>query len=1542
MSKNLEKGELLEYAVKLYLKDEGFNAYSWQEWASQKGFKVQDTGVDLVAEKDRQYYAVQCKNWDRKVSWKDLGSFIGSLFPKDFEFKGGFLVAPSITNEVEKKIEEIKKPIVIIPVEEVNEYLEKAQAFLEGKPIIREKKELRPYQELAVKSVLEGFQSNDRGKLIMPPGTGKTLVALRVAEALGAGKLILFICPSIALLDQTIKVWFRDSEIPINAYAVVSDRGVGRTDELNKISLLSFPATTSSEELLKSFRLNEEKLNVIFSTYQSLNVIKEAQQQGLPEFDLIICDEAHRTAGVSQREDSSFKIVHSNEHINGKKRLYMTATPKVFDARDEDRLKLEEEFLVKVYDMSDEKIFGPTFFEYSFRKAIEEGYLSPYRVVVLMVDKKDIQEKLFEYLLDNKKLSVDDTTNLKKLSVDDTTKLVGLGRLIRGEIYNEDGTILDLSVKRGIVFVNRVSKSKQIEEDFPLVFEKYFGENPRVEIKHIDGNMPVFEKRDKINRLRKGGTNTHILTNAKVLTEGIDVPALDFVAFLDPKESVVEIIQALGRVVRKAEGKEFGLIFVPLVVATDVQDIDEKIEKSSYKTLWQVINAVSSLDSAFQAQIRVLLIDDKERKVDEDAKGKKEKVIIITQPPNQPELFEPIRKHLTAKIVRSFRLGNIFLRDWAQETAKVAKDLKEQVEIALKIDQDFKPKFDELKSTLINLLNESVSDQDAINLIVQYILTKPIFDAVFEHKSQVDVVLDGFFEYFKNFLQNNVKDLNKFYEEVRAKAGGLRNEEERQEFLRHLYTKFFSVAFKETTDELGIAYTPTPLVSFIVKFVNHLTRKHFGKSLDDEGVVLLEPFAGMGTFISLAVENMDNQKLEEKIRRKEVWANEILLLPYMAMVKNIESTIAKKVGKYVSFETALWTDSFALMEKMEKLNDQQALNLPNFIPEKFKEMIKKQLEAKVNVIISNPPWRVGRENENEGRKNVEYRNLKKKIEQTYVKHAKELGTTNVNKLYDTYIQAIRMATDRIEEGLIGFILNSGWLKGLSGRGVRKALREEFAEVYVYDLKGDARKSGEEWRKQGDKIFDNQSRAGVCLLFLVKKKDKKEPAKIYYKAVKDYAKKKEKFTELKEWEEKLDQIPWQEIIPNDEHDWIDQGDREFKNFMKLGDKKNKYDITVFYRYSLGLNTAKDDYAYNFLKEDLKNHVERLIDTYNEHLEKVWKGEITKENLEEKIEKDQRKIKWDMTLKDWLFRLKNKQVYKEDRVFSAFYRPFVPTQVYFDRVFNSATCLLPSIFPTQNAENLAIAVSAIGKGRIFDAFITTKIVDVCFHTTSVNVFPLYIYTVEDSLFDRTLKKQENITNQALKLFQKALNDLSITKEDIFFYVFGVLSTPSYVERFRNNLSKELPRVPILDSFKEISKLGRELAELQLAYQRYVWAVVMKEEEKQNLPEYSDLTIVAIEATLDEYVEKVRFDKANREIIINGKVKVQGIPEFAIECKIGNYPPIEWISKYLVKKEDKDSGVVWNPRIKVAEFTDIVKKLIAFSEMCLEIKRALNLNY
>jgi predicted helicase len=930
-----EKGKVLEKAVELFLRDMGFRVYRWEEWARKNKISAKDLGGDLVAEKDGKIYLIQCKNWERRVGWNDLGSFIGLLHR--YNFDGGYIFARGITSDAYKNL---PKNVIFISIErgEFQEYLEEAEALLQGKKIEKRTKELRQYQKEAIRRIIEGFKEKDRGQLLMPPGTGKTLVALKVAESLGKGKTILFLCPSIALLDQTILAWTWDSEIDINAYAVVSDKKVGRgkedEDDLNNINLLSLPPTTDPKELVKSFRRKEDKLNVIFSTYQSLDVIKEAQKMGLPEFDLIICDEAHKTAGIIENEEeSSFKLVHSNEHIKGKKRLYMTATPKIYT------FKEEENGFSKIYSMDDEETFGPVFYEYSFAKVVKDGYITGFKVIAFMVPRREVQEDLREYLMGYGKEG-----ETKPLSVDDTTKLIGLMKFIKGETLDEDNRKVRFPIKSGIIFVNRVEESKRIAREFVEVYRGYFKEEPKIRIEHIDGNMTAEEKRLKIESLRKASfSKPVILTNAKVLTEGIDVPSLDFVAFFRPKKSEIDIVQALGRVVRKSPGKEYGLIFIPVVIDTEKGNIDEQIDRTNYKTIWQVINAVIAYDETYRVKIRKALLSKRkvneglDRVIRDNQPNFDEEVFQIVRSPSfSIDLFDGVRKNLTTKVIKTFRIGDrVFLSDWAEETAKLAQILRDQILIAYKNDGDFREKFENLKSSLSKILNESISTNDCVSLIVQYLLTKPILDAIFTQKSEIDLILDEMFEYFRKFLESNVGDLEKFYDKVRTRAEGILGEEDRQELLRLLYTGFFSKTFKDITDEMGIAYTPVPLVSFIVKFVDFLTKKHFGKGLGDEGVVILEPFAGMGTFVAILIDHIakeDKGKVEGKLKRKEIWANEILLLPYLIMLKNVESTLLKNLGEYTPFTTALWTDSFNLMEK---LYDRKPKDLIGF-PQKFK------------------------------------------------------------------------------------------------------------------------------------------------------------------------------------------------------------------------------------------------------------------------------------------------------------------------------------------------------------------------------------------------------------------------------------------------------------------------------------------------------------------------------------------------------------------------------------------------------------------------------
>lgn len=1525
-----EKGDLLELATKLYFERDRQveEVFSWAEYAARHGFTIQDTGIDLVAIQGDEAWAIQCKNWERELDWGHLGSFVGSLSQKDLPFKGGYLVAQSLTTRAERTLNTLEKPVILLPAAEILERYEAlAQKLLKGEreallpPI---KKTLRPYQLQAIEALLKGFETHTRGKLLMPPGTGKTLVSLRFTEKLFQERLqnpsptdshlpplVLFLCPSIALLDQTIKVWLREKQVPLQIAAVVSDKTVGKDEELNQRSLLSFPATTDPAELRTRFTFRPGRLHVIFSTYQSLEVVMEAQAQGFPAFDLVICDEAHRTAGISDRRgdeaEGGFRLVHDEEKLRAYRRLYMTATPRVFDASPDKRRQVEEQEMVKIYDMSDETLFGPTFYEYTFRQAIEEGYLVPYRIVIMVLDQKQVQEKLYAYLNSD-----------QALSVDLATQLVGLAHLIRGEVKDEEERPLPHPVKSGIVFVSRVQKSQKLEREFRRVYEEFFGEAPRARLLHIDGQMSAFEKRRRLDWLREASLQEpHFLSNAKVLTEGIDVPSLDAVAFLDPKDSVVDIIQALGRVVRKAEGKSYGLIFLPLLVNSQAS-IDRQFEQSSYKALWQVLGAIASLDKTFMVRMRAFLLREKDRPATDEPALTIHRTVWI-----QPELFQEVRQHLKLRIVRSYGLeSKAFLSDWARETATLAQTLHTHLDTALQQDSEFQQQFQHLLAALQTTLHQQIAPTDARSFIVQYLLTRPIFQALF-HRSETPshsplALLDKIFLSFQKFLQNNLQPLEEFYKNVSLKAQSLTSETERQDFLRYLYTNFFSIAFRDTVEEMGIAYTPPPLVEFILDFGDYLCRKHWGKSWKEPGLALWEPFAGTGTFLALAMERIPPHHLSQKLQQAEIWATEKLLLPFLILVTNLEDRLQHRLSAPHPFQTALWADTFQLMEHFYQ---KSTPTLPGLFPQEIQTQFERFLQTPIHFILSNPPWRAGRENENLGRQNLTYPHLRRRIETTYAHQAKNLGATLVNSLYDTYIQAIRMASDRIQEGLIAFVLNNGWLTGLAARGLRKCLQEEFSEIYLYDLKGDARTRGEEWKKQGDKIFESQSRAGVCLAFFVKKAPKESPqARIYYTAVPDYASREEKFNALQKAAQNPASIPWQTLHPNPTADWLMQGDPSFKTLIKLGDKKNPQELTVFEIYSRGATTCRDNYAYNFSREELEKHMSRLIDHFNQHLVRVRKREITRDNLESQIEKDPRKIKWDSLLKNRLFTVKAFQKFDPQKVRLAYYRPFVPIWMYSDTIFISHLGFLPSFFPAPDSPNVAIVVTAVGKGGIFDAAVVDRIVDLHYFSAQNQLFPLYYY-------DKDGQRRENITDGAVAYFRRELGDGGIGREDIFYYVFGVLSTPGYVARYRENLVMELPRVPVLRRFREVVELGRELAELQLGYEQLA--------PYEGVPGLEE----TLQQAADEPLLKARLDEKSRSLLLNDRHKVGPLPDFAIQHQVGNYPPLRWISEYLVPSTDKETGIEWQPGYTIGRFLDLARRLLTLSQKSLEIKARLD---
>lgn len=1570
-----EQGELFERFIIQFLKQDKYygqlftNIWRWKDWPGSGN--TGDIGIDLVAEErdTGNLWAIQVKFHANPLSLNDISNFLALSGRR--EFKKRMLVTTSPLNKnAEEALQRQEKEVVVITLADILESPVDWEAFSWTAPEsipLKPAKELRPYQKKAIEAVIKGFERTDRGKLIMPPGSGKTFVSLKIAEKIvGRGGYVLFLAPSIALVEQTLRAWLTDAEVPLRVFAVTSDYTVGRDeDSLERTTVLTIPPTTNPEALVATASIpSSDRMTVIVSTYQSIDVVAEAQKLGLPEFDLIIADEAHRTTGVMKESEegdvSYYHKVHDNNIVKGKKRLYMTATPRVFVPKLKEKL---EEMEYSYFSMDDENVYGEEFFRYGFGQAVDEGHLSDYKVVVFTVNEAEVQRKLFEFL--NK----DDTPELNEAA-----KIIGVWKALSGQIKDEQIPPL----KRAVVFTSRIAESKSFAEQFVKTSQAYYEATENedefriFEVRHVDGSMTATKKKEYLDWLRgePAPGETRILSNAKVLTEGIDVPALDAVVFLKPRRSVVDVVQAVGRVMRKAPGKRYGYVILPILVDPE-REAAQQIEKNEeYRTVWEVLGALRSIDDRFDALVRKLWInynkqrngtnsktedrdfDKKTNKVEEND----DEVIIITTGTQMeiPLIFEEqLRSSLLGKIVE--RVGDrVYLEAYARDVAAATTRLERHINEALQRKDEFGEKtrteFNNFLEALRGIINPFVTEEEARSMLVQHIITKPIFEAIFGEyeflkENPIARSLDRISEIFETFIQKETQALDTFYRTVKVRAKGLDKEAERQDFLRQLYDSFFKVAFPKTADRLGIVYTPVEVVDFLVKSAEAVLQEEFNLSLKDEGVVILEPFAGTGTFLVRLMHHLPAEALKRKYNEGEIWGNEILLLPYYIALANIESAYYEITGKHEPFKNMLLVDSFQLVEK-EKTEQ------IGIFPEQYTELMKKQREAKINVIISNPPWFAKQEDENLGIKAVKYEALDQKIGTTYAADSK---ATNKNSLYDSYIRAIRMATDRIEnKGVIAFVTNSGFLDGNAADGFRKHLEKDFAKIYILNLRGNARTSGELRRKEGGGIFDQGSRAGVALLILVKDTSKTGPAEIYYHDIGDYLSREEKLARLKEYRD-IKGVSWKRIVPNEAHDWINQRSEDFANFPTIGSKHTDNGKIIFKLYSSGLKTHRDVWIYNFSKTLLENNMRRMINEFNRHVELVKTGEITRNNIDSKVDNDPKKIAWSLDLKKELLK---KTLYSFENagvVTESIYRPFVKEWLYFSKIFNGATYLLPQFFPKPDIENVAITVTGIGSAKDFSTLIVKNIPDIQLLYNG-QTFPLYTYTpvnsndfsvghIEGETIITTKSgkqyiRHENITDWALAEYRKRYGD-KVTKEDIFYYVYGLLHSPEYRERYRNDLKKMLPRIPFVTSqedFWDFSNAGRKLADLHLNYEN-IEPYPLTEEIKGNPedPAVYKVTKMCFAKTKDKKDDKTT-------IIYNDYITLSGIPLEAYNYIVNGKSALEWIIERYQVTVDKKSGIINDPNKWLEEqnnpryIVDLIKRIVRVSIETIKIMNEL----
>lgn len=1385
-----EQGTLFEKFTQKYLtistvyKEMYEKVWLWQDFPYRDGA---DTGIDLVAKHkyEDKYTAIQCKFFEEgsTIHKSDIDSFIScsgksfNIDEKKYYFSNRMIVttASHWGANVLSTIENQQIPTTRI---DFNDFLYDENidwsSFTENNidtlQYKTEKKSIRPHQKEAIENILKAFETADRGKLIMACGTGKTFTSLKLAETFGAGKNILFLAPSISLVSQNIKEWLSESSVEIGCIPVCSDSSVGKKEEDSiddSLSEFQYTASTNVDDFAARYKsMPNNIMKVVFSTYQSIDVIYEGQKQCNFEFDLIICDEAHRTTGakISGKDESYFTKIHNNDFIKGKKRIYMTATPKVFS---ENIKKKAEDSEVTLWSMDDEEVYGQELYRLSFGEAVENNLLSDYKVIILSVSQSYVH-KYFQRDIDTKEL-------------DDYGKIIGVWNALSKHNLRDETNYTELNdpepMKRAVAFTGTIKASKDFKDmvkETSTVFDYEAKGLVKLDMDHIDGKMPNIERNKKLHYLKEEPEEhtCKILSNARCLSEGIDVPSLDAVVFLSPRSSMVDIVQSVGRVMRKSPNKKYGYIILPVVVPDDKAPEVALNDNKRFSVIWDVLQALRSHDDRFNNIVNSLKFNKRnERKIIVDhITDKDDGEIIITHDLNlEIEFHDALADALYNKIVQ--KCGDkIYWEKWASEVTDLAKLHIKTINELLEENKDTKTAFNSFLHILRANLNNDITQDDAIEMISQHLITKPIFEALFSNYSFVNnnPVSKAIQDILNNMddgrLIKGSEKLNKFYDSVKRKVDSIKTSEERQMIIKELYSKFFKLAFKSASEKLGIVYTPVEAVDFIIKAVEYGLNKHFNKSISDKDIHIIDPFTGTGTFITRLLQSglIKDEDLEYKYKN-EIHANELVLLAYYIAAINIEETYhtLSRKEEYTPFEGIVLTDTFQLAETKDTIID---IREKNFLEENSERLIK-QKNAPIKVIIGNPPYSMGQKSENDNNKNTKYEKLENKISVTYALHS---NAQLKNKVYDSYVKAFRWATDRLEDnGIICFITNNGYIDNNAFDGFRKCIREDFTHIYCFDLKGNIRKFNKD---EGENIFGNESMTGIAILLLIKDKSKKEPATINYSTVPNNLKTKEKLEYITK--HSIDTLNWEVITPDKNNDWLNKRNDEFENFIPLGEKKDKIIKCIFKKYSSDILTSRDCWVYNYNKSCLSKNISSMINYFNNEVMQYINGIIKDDN----INTDETKIKWSDTLKQ---QLKNKNMleYSGKYITVSAYRPFSKQYFYYYKPLIQRTYQMPHIFPTPLYKNIVISINGTGGSKEFIPFISDNIVDIHILDSSIQCFPLYYYTKYDTENDIEklneevdeygYKKEYAITDYALEEYQKRYGGGFLKK--IFFIMY-----------------------------------------------------------------------------------------------------------------------------------------------------------------------------
>ena len=1626
-----EKGTLFEELTRQFLLHDARFAhqfkeiYLWSEWPERR---TGDTGIDLVAipvDEHAGPVAIQCKFYalGHRIQKADIDSFLSASGKEPF---GRRIVvdtsgAPWGKN-AQDAIEGQQIPVSRITLADLRDSDIDWRTYSLGStqaPKTRERKVPRDHQVRARSAVMSGFEEHNRGTMVMACGTGKTFTALTIArefvEKEGGTARILFAVPSLALLKQTLDDWAAEADGAFTAWAVCSDTKVSssaRNDMAEESAVdLPIPATTDGQRLADSLNANNatEGLQVVFATYQSIEVIHRAQEIAGDEwrdFDLIICDEAHRTTGatLTGEDESAFTKIHSDEFIRRAKTLYMTATPRIFAENAKNRASEKDAILTS---MDDQETYGPVFFRLGFGQAVKENLLTDYKVIILTVSEEEVSQH-YQAIAEMG----------GELNLDTAAKLTGCWNALakrknRGSDvdYGEDHA----PMRRAVAFCKDIKASKAVATQFPDLVNGPFGlsdlsnddasDNLQVECHHVDGTMNAAVRAREMDWLTEGaGTDEvpvcRILTNARCLSEGVDVPTLDAVLFLSPRKSQVDVIQAVGRVMRRAEGKDFGYIILPVAVPAGMAPERALDDNKRFQVVWQVLKALRAHDERLDAAINSMELNGQgpENIIVEQVsleKAKKQDDPLGGSAPDGDEaeagssgsgadgVAQGIQGQLTllpsdwkesvfGRIVKKVG-SSLYWEDWSKDIATVADRYIHLIEQLLE-DPERQDAFQEFVNALRATLNPAVDNESAVEMLAQHILTAPLFDAMFPDHSfskqnpvsrAMNTILEMLTDH--SMIENEHRDLDSFYRAMVERIEAVHTLAGKQEIMRTLYDRFFSQAFPRMSERLGIVFTPVEVVDFIIRSADDAMRTAFGQTLGDPGVAIIEPFAGTGTFVARLLQlGVIPPKALERKYKNEIFANEFVLLSYYIASINIEQVyhqVRAEQGvdeSYVEFPGMTLTDTFQLHEGDGTITeDFEGLAANN-------ERARAEKDAAITVIVMNPPYSSGQNSANDDNQNLAYPRLDARIAATY---ADQSSGVNKNSLYDSYFRALRWASDRIgERGVIAFVSNSSFVDGNSADGVRLSLQEEFSQIFIYDLKGNARTSGERRRREGGNVFEEGSRTGVSITVLVKDPSHSGTAEVFYAEAEDYATRQEKLDQITAYgsiEGISGADAFRSVTPNQHGDWISSRDERFMTFQEIGNKSLKgkeATPAIFRQYSNGLKTNRDAWCYNFSQEAVESNMRRMIDNYNAAVEAGTTAEA--------INTDSTQINWNRQLIRDLVSRKHHE-FNADSIRSGIYRPFCAQSVYFAREMNDMIYQLPQFLPTASHRNLTIAVEDDSRKEL-TSLMTDLLPDL--HTMgTTQTFPLYTWeplsptsgsepdlfadlatssesradeaaTASSLDFSRPIGDQipiildgyrrvDNVTDATLASYREHYGDAGITKEDIFFYVYALLHHPEYRDRYEDDLKKMLPHIPRAAGFRTYASVGRELADLHVNYERVEPYPSVQEEASLHAPA-DPWERYRIGERKMRFPKLGRRDKDVTRLEYNDYVTLTGIPAPAQGYSISGRSPLEWIIDRYHVKTDKASGIVNDPNDFLREqghpdaVVDLIKRLVTVS--------------